>query len=120
MKLKSGLEKKVYRQLKRAKVPFKYEGIAFPYVLARRYFPDFTIQTKSGKIIYVEVKGYLRPEDRAKLAAVRKGNPTVDLRILFGRDNKLHKNAKLTYTGWANKHGIPWCIGSIPRSWLEE
>jgi predicted nuclease of restriction endonuclease-like RecB superfamily len=117
---KSGLEKKVHTQLRRARVSFEYEGTSFPYILARRYIPDFTITTKSGKVIYVEVKGYLRPEDRTKLRAVRAMHPDLDLRILFSRNNKLNTKARMTYTEWADKHGFPWCIGKIPRKWFNE
>lgn len=119
-KLKSGFERKIYGQLRRAGVLFQYESTSFPYILARRYIPDFTITTRSGKIIYVEVKGYLRPEDRSKLIAVRVANPLLDLRIVFLRNNKLNKNARMTYGEWANKHGFKWALVKVPKSWLSE
>lgn len=120
MALKSGLERKVYAQLKRLKAKFAYETTSFPYILSRRYIPDFTLVTASGKIIYIEVKGYLRPEDRAKLTAVKAANPDIDLRLVFGRDNKLNKKARMTYCQWAEKKGFKWAIGKIPKSWLKE
>ena len=73
LKLRNKFEKRIYSQLSRAKVSFKYESEKIPYLLARHYIPDFIIQTKTGKI-YIECKGYLRPEHKAKLIAVKKLN----------------------------------------------
>lgn len=97
-----------------------YETLSFNYTLSRRYTPDFTITWPSGRTAYIEVKGYLRPEDRAKLLAVKRDNPEIDLRIVFGRDNPIRKGAKLTYSQWAEKHNIPYSIGTPPKEWFIE
>lgn len=104
-------EKKLNSQLRRAKISFKYEAEKIPYILARHYLPDFIVTTPLGKI-YIEAKGYLRPEDKAKLIAVKKCNPNIDLRIVFYADKK-------QYTKWADKNGIRWSIGIIPKQWLK-
>jgi predicted nuclease of restriction endonuclease-like RecB superfamily len=109
--MKNDFEKKIYNQLKRAKVPFVYETEKIPYILARHYIPDFVISLPSGKI-YIETKGYLRPEDKSKLIAVKKIHPNMDLRIIFYSKNK--KNIK-----WAEKIGIKYAIGLIPKEWLK-
>lgn len=108
-KPRNKFEKKIYRQLKKAKIRFLYEGIKIPYVLARHYIPDFIITTPKGKI-YVETKGYLRPDDRRKLVAVKRQNPGMDIRIVF-------YDRRLVNVNWAIKNGFKYAIGSIPEEW---
>jgi hypothetical protein len=110
--LRNQFEKKIHRQLKRAKKIFKYEGEHIPYVLARHYIPDFIIYTKSGKI-YLECKGYLRPEHKCKMVAVKRQHPNLDIRMLFYAFNK-------KYITWAEKNNIRYAIGTIPKEWLDE
>lgn len=109
-KLKNKFEQKINRQLKRSHLEYRYETEKIPYILARHYVPDFVVQTPQGKL-YIECKGYLRPEDKAKLVAVRKFHPEKDLRIIFYSHNR-------RYIKWAEKVGIPWAIGKIPREWI--
>jgi len=114
LKLKNKFEKRGYQFLKRHKVQFEYESEKLPYVIYGTYINDFPIISKgSGKKIYIEFKGYLRPEDKRKLVAVKKQHPNVDLRIVFYSHN--HK-----YIKWADKHGFLWAIGSIPKEWINE
>jgi hypothetical protein len=110
-KLRNKFEIKVYKSLKRQKVKFTYETVKIPYVLAKHYIPDFIIQTRLGKI-YLECKGYLRPEDKAKLVAVKRQNPALDIRLLFYSSNK--RNIR-----WAEKVGIRYAIDKVPLEWLE-
>ncbi len=109
--MRNKFEKKTAKQLKRAKVNFNYESVRIPYILARHYIPDFVINTPSGKI-YLECKGYLRPEHKAKMVAVKKQHPEIDLRILFYASNK-------KYIKWAEKNGIKFAINTIPNEWLK-
>ena len=109
-RLKNKFEKRTYSYLRRAKVQFKYESEKILYILARHYIPDFVIITPTGKI-YVECKGYLRPEHKAKMIAVKKQHPEIDLRILFYASNK--KNIK-----WAEKNGFRYAVDKIPKEWL--
>jgi hypothetical protein len=81
-----------------------------PYVLAGTYCPDWTIETPRG-MVYIEAKGYLRPEHRRKMAAVKKQHPEKDIRIVFYARNK-------QYIKWAEKVGFRYAIGSIPTEWL--
>lgn len=110
IKTKNKFEYATYLFLKRKKVKFSYESEKFAYVIAAHYIPDWIINTPLGKI-YVETKGYLRPEDRRKLVAVKKCNPRIDLRILFYAPSV--KNER-----WAKKNGIKYAIGTIPTEWL--
>lgn len=101
----------------------EYEVSKIPYTLEKDYNPDFTITTKSGNIIYIEAKGLGRAftyDVRAKMDAVKKNNPELDIRIVFMRDGPLRKGGKMRASDWAEKAGYPFCVGSIPPDWFEE
>jgi hypothetical protein len=109
-KPRNKFETRIYKQLRQSRVSFDYESERIPYIIASHYIPDFIVHTPLGKI-YIECKGYLRPEDKRKLVAVKKLNPHMDLRILFYSANK--KN--LT---WADRQGFKYAIDTIPKEWL--
>ena len=90
---------------------FSYEPEKIPYVLAGHYIPDFRILTSTGRV-YIETKGYLRPEHKRKMVAVRRQHPNLDIRILFysGSDSNIR---------WAVKNGFRYAVGEIPKEWLE-
>ncbi len=111
----------VFKKLKIPKVEYevKYESQVFPYTLKRRYIPDFEIIFSNSDRMYIEAKGYLRKEDRAKLLAVIRDNPFIDLRLLFNRDHTLSKGSRNRYSDWAKKNNIPYAIGEVPEEWLD-
>lgn len=92
-------------------MPYTYESEKIPYVLARHYIPDYIVLTPSGKI-YIECKGYFRPEHKAKMIAVKKQHPELDIRILFYAPNK-------KYEKWAVKNGFKYAFSDIPKEWLD-
>ena len=104
-------EARIYASLKKKKIKFKYESEKIPYLISGHYIPDFIITTKHGKI-YVETKGHFRPEAKRKMAAVKKLNPRLDIRLLFYSHSK-------SAVKWCTKHGFPYAIGDIPDEWLE-
>lgn len=110
-KPRNKFEKKIQGQLKRSKLWFRYEDERIPYVLAKHYIPDFILRTPTG-LLYIECKGYLRPEDRAKLAAVKRQHPNKDIRIVFYQ--RKERDVK-----WATKQGFRFAIERIPKEWLE-
>lgn len=110
-KPRNKFERELRKELRRAKVTFKYEGSKIPYVIAGHYTPDFTVSTPTGKIV-IEGKGYFRPEDKRKLIAVKKCNPHLDIRLVFYKD--LLSNGK-----WCKKNGFKYAIKHIPKEWLE-
>lgn len=112
------LEQGHYNYLKRHVSDLHYETSSLPYVLPKKYIPDFQVTTKSGRKFFIEVKGYLRPEDRTKMIAVKFANPDVDIRLLFAKNQKLNKNSKTTYMDWAKKHNFEAAVGKIPKNWL--
>lgn len=110
-KIRNKFEQRIQTQLKRSKVKFEYETERIPYILARHYIPDFILETPLGKV-YVECKGYFRPEHKAKMKAVRKMHPELDLRIVFYRHSKQNST-------WCERNGFRYAIENIPKEWLE-
>lgn len=104
-------EQKIEKQLKKAKVSFKYETEKIPYVIAGHYIPDFIISTPTGKI-YIETKGHFRPEAKRKMVAVKKLNPHLDIRMVF-------YSKKKSDISWAIRHGFQYAIETIPEEWLD-
>ena len=115
--MRSGLEEQVAELLDKLKIDYAYEPEWFPYVIEHKYVPDFRIGD-----IYLETKGYFKPEDRRKMLAVKKANPNLDIRLIFqAPNNKISKKSKTTYAKWATKHGFPWCAYyAIPTGWLRK
>lgn len=113
MKLRNKFERRTARQLKRNKIDFEYESVKIPYVIESVYIPDFVFKKPSGELLLIEDKGYLRPEDKRKLLAVKKQNPSIDIRILFYAP--VPKQMK-----WAEKNKILYAIGKIPKEWIKE
>ena len=118
---KSKLEQTVWKQLphKRKDVKLKYEAERLDYVMKKTYIPDFIVELPDGNKFYIEVKGYLRPEDRTKMVAAKAFNPDLDIRMLFAQDNILYKGAKSRYSDWAKKNGFQYAIGTVPKEWFK-
>lgn len=114
MSFKSGFERTLDAQLKRAGVKFKYESISIDYTIAHKYKPDFVLD--SG--IIIEAKGYFRPGDVAKMRAVKAQNPDLDIRFLFMDADKRIPGQRQTHGKWAERHGFPYASGKIPDEWL--
>jgi predicted nuclease of restriction endonuclease-like RecB superfamily len=122
VRYRSAAEAEVAKDLIERGVEFEYEKRQVLYEKPAVYVPDFEIETASGKSILVEFKGWLKPEDRSKLLAVKETHPRLDLRLLFQRAaSRISKAAKaLTYGAWATRHGFKWAEGVVPQAWLEE
>lgn len=71
----------------------------------------------------IESKGLWDRTSRAKMALVIEQNPDRDIRMLFMRNNRINKAAKMTYGDWCDKRGIKWAVslkGEVPEEWLNE
>lgn len=112
MAIKNRFEQRIYNLLKKKKVSFKYESERIPYVFHGNYIPDFVVFGPNGTI-YIETKGYLRPEHKRKMVAVKKLHPDLDIRILFYAFKP--KDIK-----WAEKYKFPWCVETIPDEWFND
>jgi len=105
-------EQRIYLQLKKSQLSFKYESEKIPYVLAGHYIPDFIVHTSLGKI-YIEAKGYFRPEAKRKMVAVKRQHPELDIRLVF-------YSASKTNLAFAERHGFKYAVETIPKEWLDE
>lgn len=110
---KNKFEEKIFRQLKRNSCKFEYEGEKLSYLISGHYTPDFVAQKKDGTVMYIETKGYLRPEHKRVMVAAKKLHPTIDLRILF-------YSHRVKDIKWAEKNKIPWSVDTLPKDWLDE
>ena len=115
-KYKSGLEEQVAKLLEGLGVSYEYESCKIPYTIQHNYHPDFILPNH----VHLETKGYWSAPDRRKIAAVKRDNPELDLRMVFQSPyNKISKGSKTTYAKWCEKHDIPWThFHNIPIDWL--
>ena len=108
---KNKFEKDVEDQLKASGLKFKYEHEKINYILACSYTPDFVVETPTGKL-YIEAKGYLRPEHKRKMCAVKRQHPNYDIRMLF-------YSRKEEDIRWAERNSFRYSIKTIPQEWLD-
>lgn len=101
----------------KAKLAYEAEKIPFTVIKHKTYTPDFVITFPDGHKRYIEIKGYLRPDDRSKMKMVKDQHPELDIRIVFQKDNNLNAQSKTKYTQWARKLGIPCAVDTIPTEW---
>lgn len=114
------LAEKILSKYKKDKIIplFEYETEEIEYTLTKNYVPDFIVTKQNGSKVYIEMKGYLRPEDRTKMIAVKKQHPELDIRIVFERNHPVTKGSKSKYTDWATRNGFPCAMNKIPQEWL--
>jgi len=110
----------VIENLTKRKVGFKYEKCVVHYFKPskeHKYTPD--LELDNGLII--EIKGYLKREDRMKHILVKQQHPKLDIRFVFGNSkNKIYKKSKTTYADWCTKNGFQYADKLIPEEWLWE
>ena len=112
---RSKFEARIEKEYFRGKVAYEYEKYSYNYFVpvartfcgecgskdiltSRWYTPDYFIS--NGVII--ELKGKLDAKERKKLLAVREDNDDLkDLKLVFMRDNKIHKSSTTRYSKWA-------------------
>lgn len=80
-----------------------------------KYLTDFRLPNG----IFLEVKGWFKPSDRTKMESVIKCNPELDIRMVFDKDNWTTKKKTQKYSDWCRKRKIKYCIGEVPKEWLE-
>jgi hypothetical protein len=117
MKFRSGYERTIYETLTEAGLTAEFEPCKLAYLLRGNYIPDWRLPNG----IYVESKGYFDSRARAKMLAVKKHNPDLDIRFVFmDSRKKLRKGSSTTYADWCNKYGFPFSDGMIPEAWFNE
>lgn len=103
LKFRSNFEQTVSNLLK----DFDYEPFRVPYVVHRKYCPDF-VHEPSGTL--VECKGFFREGDTKKYTSIRDSLPE-DQRLVFvlmDPSKKVRKGGKITMDRWCEKENIPW------------
>jgi hypothetical protein len=79
------------------------------------YTPDFFLE--NGTII--ETKGRFTAADRRKMVAIQRGHPNLDIKMLFMRDNKIHKRSDTYYSDWCMENNYDFSIGEVKEEWLK-
>jgi hypothetical protein len=117
-KYRSGLERRIARQLESGGVDFDYESLVLHYQRPpSRYRPDFILPNG----IIIEAKGRWTGADRRKIKLVKEQHPEIDLRMIFSNSRtRLNKRSRTTYGEWCEKHGIPYADETVPEEWLNE
>ena len=117
MIFRSKYEETIYNNVKEKGLTVQYEPFSLAYLVKGDYCPDFVLTNG----IIVEAKGYFDSRARAKMIAVKKNNPTLDIRMLFmNSKTKVRKGSEMTYADWCVKYGFPFADGMIPDQWFEE
>lgn len=102
---RSQLESRVASDLPPDILP-RYETHKIKYLVEHEYTPDWSIDDTT----FIEVKGYMRANDRAKHLAIKKLHPELKIVFVFGDSrNKLNKASKTTYADWCNKYQFEYC-----------
>lgn len=117
MKFRSRYEETIYNNVLENGLTVEYEPYSLQYLVKGNYYPDFILPNG----VVVEAKGYFDSRARAKMIAVKKFNPDLDIRFTFmNSKTKVRKGSKLSYADWCNKYGFPFADGNIPLEWFKE
>jgi len=100
-KFRSGLESAFSEAVAHKK--FLYEPYRLPYVVHKKYVPDFICE-RTGAMI--ECKGFFRVGDTQKYKAIR---DRIDRPLIFvfsDSRKRLRKGSKMTLGEWCDKEGL--------------
>jgi len=105
----------------------EYETEKLDYSTRHTYLPDFKVTTRTGRVIFIEVKGNGRAFDhsvRTKMINVRDQHPDLDIRIVFYSDGKIGPKRKdgsfMKQSDWSKKNNFKFAIREVPQEWLDE
>jgi hypothetical protein len=83
---------------------YLYEPYDVPYVMHRKYKPDF-VDKKTGD--YIETKGFFRTGDTQKYTSIRDSIKPIKLIFVLSDPNKkVRKGSKITMGQWCHKEGF--------------
>ena len=98
---RSGLESALYDKPNKE---FKYEPYKLPYIISKKYLPDFVHEDKK---ILIEAKGYFRVGDTQKYTSIRDSIENWELVFVLSDPNKkVRKGSKMTMGQWCDKEGF--------------
>jgi len=131
--MRSKFEKRIAKELDDDGVDYTYETYSFEYdeplrknmascldcgsrnlVRTGWYTPDFFLS--NGCII--ETKGRFTAADRRKMLAIQEEHG-LDIKMLFMRDNRIHKNSSTFYSDWCATNGYDFAIGTYNKEWIK-
>tara|TARA_Y100001937_G_C6909356_1_gene236859 strand:+ start:96 stop:539 length:444 start_codon:yes stop_codon:yes gene_type:complete len=117
---RSGLEARIYDQLKECNCDAEYEPFKIPYVWpeqSKTYTPDFYLPNG----IVIESKGIFTSDDRKKHLLIREQLPELDIRFVFhSKGTKIRKGSKTTVCAWAEKNNFMYAVKLVPEEWITE
>jgi len=116
---RSGLEFEVYKKAKKEGYELKpfYECRKLKWIAKEKtYVPDFVLPND----IVIEVKGRFTREDRAKHLCIKEQHPELEVRFVFGKDERIVKGSSTYYSDWCESKGFKYAFGKIPKDWLKE
>lgn len=116
---RSKFEDNVVLALQQVKAKHTYEPkeAKITYTVQATYAPDIML----ANYLLLEVKGWFKPEDRRKMAAVKESHPTLDIRFIFQNAySPISKGSKMQNWSWAEKYGYKWSHAGIPVAWINE
>ena len=100
---RSGLESALYDKLNKE---FKYEPYKLPYIISKKYLPDFVHEDKK---ILIEAKGYFRVGDTQKYTSIRDSIENWELVFVLSDPNKkVRKGSKMNMAEWCDKENMKW------------
>lgn len=104
---RSGLEKGFGKAAKYYRLPFDYECTHFPYIVERKYLPDFYWKERG---IVIECKGFFRDGDTQKYVSIKKCLPEGHelIFVLSDPNKKVRKGGKITMGSWCDKEDIKY------------
>lgn len=103
---RSGLEKALAKNLPKY---FKYESTSLPYVMHRKYIPDFVVDDVEGlKNFYIECKGFFRAGDTLKYKSIRDSINGEIIFVLSDPNKKVRKGSKMSMGQWCEKENIKY------------
>jgi len=130
---RSKFEESIAKELDDANVKYTYETYSYEYdeplrknlarcldcngrnlVRTGWYTPDFFLPND----VIIETKGRFTAADRRKMLAVQEGHPDLDIKMLFMRDNKIHKRSTTYYSDWCLEHNYDFSIGTLKEEWI--
>lgn len=88
----------------------RYEPFRIPYIIHRKYTPDFVGDTKSGIQLLVECKGYFRVGDTQKYKSIRDslGQSQELVFVLHNPNKRVRKGSQMTMAEWCEKENLLW------------
>ena len=105
VKYRSGLEERLAKALGDK---YLYEPYAIPYIVKRKYTPDFVFEKSK---VLIEAKGFFRVGDTQKYTSIRDSIKEDGWELVFvfsDPKKKLRKGSKMTLGQWCDKEGFAY------------